>query len=161
MDRIKNKIKDALEKVLDLDYGHIVPLEGMEETYMVRAALDGAKEAIIFSTLRMTTTTYLGAETIADCDTFGVPIREQIAQHLFEQYIRTICRWAWGRKTFGTLYDDGDIRITMKGGEDKFRIEIAMKGDEDKFRFWTPEREYVVDYGASAYDMAEDLLAKI
>lgn len=147
MDRIKDKIKTALEKVMDLDYGHIVPLEGMEETYMVRAALDcvGPKEAIIFSTRRMTITDYLGVEGITD-EVFTV---EQIAQYLFEQYVRAICRWAWGREIFmDTLYDGGDTRITMKGENGKFYI-------------WTPEREFVVDFGNSAYDMAEDLLAKI
>ena len=150
METIKEIIKDALERVLDLDYGYIVPLEGMEETYMVRAALDETKEAIIFSTRKMTITTYFGVETIADCDTFGVPIREQIAQHLFEKYIRTICKWAFARK-------DKDFITTLY--EDKIRI--TAKGEGGKFYIWTPEREYVTDFGDSAYDMAEYLLEVI
>ena len=147
---IKNSIKEALEQLLEQNYGQIVNLKGMPRTFMLMAACDDfTKEMIIFSAFGMTSYTYLGTSTIADCKELNVPILDGLAKHLFSEYATMICKYA-------LLARENNPEFNISLCSDNIRI-FDIDG---KLHFRSAETDIVIEYGP-VYEMAENLLVNL
>ena len=111
MEKIKEKIirnfGDALYEVMNKDYGYIVPVEDMPQTFFVRAAIDGATEAIILTFRHHIRIYHLGVSTYSDCKDLGVSILGRLLDIFYEDFKFMVALFA------EELYSRGDWKIEI------------------------------------------------